>query len=108
MRCNSNWVSYLQRLWQKTYLSDVVERNHIQNRTALEALSDALCSSIGSLCNPTKLSNTMQTVQQVKITSETVNAYLSCLADAYLFEGARRYNIKGRKYFESIMLNPIG
>lgn len=102
LRTAEQKVSYLQRLWQKTYLSDVVERNRIQNKTALEALSDTLCSSIGSLCNPTKLSNTMQTVQQVKISSETVNSYLNCLTDAYLFEGAKRYNIKGRKYFESI------
>ena len=102
LRTAEQKVSYLQRLWQKTYLSDVVERNRIQNKTALEALSDTLCSSIGSLCNPTKLSNTMQTVQQVKISSETVNSYLNGLIDAYLFEGAKRYNIKGRKYFESI------
>lgn len=95
-------ITYLQRLWQKVYLTDVLERNQIRNREALETLADVLCSSIGSLTNPNKLSHTMQSVQQSKISSETVATYIDYLTDAYLFDGVKRYNIKGRKYFESI------
>ncbi len=101
-RTNEQKVVYLQRLWQKVYMSDVVERNGVRDREALECLADVLCSSIGSLNNPTRLSNTMKSVQQVKISAETVGSYLSYLEDAYLFESSRRYNIKGRRYFESI------
>ena len=95
-------TSYLQRLWTKTYIADVVERQKVKNRQALEALVDTLCSSIGSLNNPNKIANTIASVQKVKISSETVNTYLGYLEDAYLFQGAKRYNIKGRRYFESI------
>lgn len=95
-------IAYLQRLWQKVYLTDVLERNHLKNRPALESLADVLCSSIGSLNNPNKLCNTIQSVLQIKITSETVASYIDYLVDAYLFDGVKRYNIKGRKYFESI------
>lgn len=95
-------TSYLQRLWTKTYIADVVERQNVKNRQALEALVDTLCSSIGSLNNPNKIANTITTLQKVKISSETVNTYLGYLEDAYLFQGAKRYNIKGRRYFESI------
>lgn len=102
LRTAEQKVSYLQRLWQKVYISDVVERHHIQNTEALESLTDALCSSVGSLNNPTKLSRTMESLQKIRINSETVNTYLEYLSDAYLFEGAKRYNIKGRRYFESI------
>lgn len=102
LRTSEQKIMYLQRLWNKVYLDDVIERNRLKNSAALEALADVLCSSIGSLTNPTRLSNTMQSVQHVKVTSETTNAYISHLVDAYLFEGAARYNIKGRKYFESI------
>jgi len=42
-------IAYLQRLWKKTYLDDVVERHHVENRDALEAIADALCSSVGTL-----------------------------------------------------------
>lgn len=95
-------TQYLQRLWNKTYIDDVVERHHVKNRQALEALVDMLCSSIGSLTNPSKIANTLLSVQKLKIDSETINSYIKYLEEAYLFEGAKRYNIKGKKYFESI------
>lgn len=95
-------VSYLQRLWQKTYLDDVVDRNGIKNRMALESIVDALCSTIGSLTNPNKIRNTLESVQHVKVDIETVMSYMQCLENAFLFEGSRRYNVKGRKYYESI------
>jgi hypothetical protein len=95
-------VAYLQRLWNKTYLDDVVERNHVKNREALSDLADALCSSVGSLTNPNRISNILQSIQKAKINSETVGNYIAYLEDAFLFEGAKRFNVKGNKYFESI------
>lgn len=95
-------VSYLQRLWQKTYIDDVVERNSVKNRQALECLVDSLCSSVGSLTNPNKIRNTLQSVQHVTIEDETIASYMQYLEYAFLFEGARRYNVKGKKYYESI------
>ncbi|MBR0046755.1 MAG: ATP-binding protein [Bacteroidaceae bacterium] len=95
-------VAYLQRLWNKTYLDDVVERHHVKNREALSALADALCSSIGSLSNPNRVSNILQSLQKVKIDPDTVANYIEYLEEAYLFEGAKRFNIKGNKYYESI------
>ena len=95
-------VAYLQRLWNKTYLDDVVERNHVKNREALSNLADALCSSIGSLTNPNRISNVLQSIQKTKINSETIGNYITYLEEAFLFEGAKRFNIKGNKYFESI------
>ena len=101
-RTSEQKVAYLQRLWSKTYLDDVVERNHVKNREALSALADALCSSIGSLTNPSRISNVLQSLQKEKIASETIANYIEYLEDAFLFEGAKRFNIKGNKYFESI------
>ena len=101
-RTSEQKVAYLQRLWNKTYLDDVVERNHVKNRAALSALADALCSSIGSLTNPSRISNVLQSLQKEKIASETIANYIEYLEDAFLFEGAKRFNIKGNKYFESI------
>lgn len=95
-------IAYLQRLWSKTYIDDVVERNNVKNRQALECLVDSLCSAIGSLTNPGKMRNTMQSVAHIRVEPETVTSYMEYLENAFLFEGARRYNVKGRKYYESI------
>ena len=95
-------VAYLQRLWQKTYIDDVIERGAVKNRHALECLVDQLCSAIGSLTNPNKIKNTLDSVLHVKIEDETLASYMGYLENAFLFEGARRYNVKGRKYYESL------
>ncbi len=95
-------VTYLQQLWQKTYLDDVVERNHVRYRHALEMVVDVLCSSIGSLTNPNKTRNTLQSVAHIKIEDETIAKYIHYVENAFLFEGAKRYNIKGQRYYESI------
>lgn len=95
-------TAYLQRLWNKTYLDDVIERHNVKNREALSALADVLCSSVGSLTNPNRISNVLRNLQNTKIDPETVANYIRYLEEAFLFEGAKRYNIKGNRYFESI------
>ena len=95
-------TSYLQRLWKKTYLDDVVERHHVENREALEAITDALCSSIGSLTNTSRITNTLASVRKIKISDDTVSKYIGYLEEAFLFNEAKRYNIKGNKYYENI------
>ncbi len=102
LRTTDQKAQYLQRLWNKTYIDDVIERNKVRNKTALESMVDALCSSVGSLVNPTRLKNTLQSVQKIKIDDETIANYISYLENSFLFEGAKRYNIKGNTYFEAI------
>jgi predicted AAA+ superfamily ATPase len=95
-------VAYLQRLWNKTYIDDVVERNGIKNREALSAIVDTLCSSIGSLNNTNRISHLLGSVQKIKLDNNTISRYMEYLEDAFLFEGAKRFNIKGNKYFDTI------
>ena len=94
-------ANYLQDLWKKTYLTDIVERYHIDKEVALEAIADELCSAIGSLTNPTKMANSLKSIQNVKIYEETVQKYLGYICDSFLFEGSRRYDIKGKEYYKS-------
>ena len=94
-------ANYLQDLWRKTYISDILDRYDIENEVALEAIADGLCSSIGSLTNPTKMANSLQSIQNIKIDEETVKKYLGYICDFFLFEGARRYDIKGKDYYKS-------
>ena len=94
-------ANYLQDLWRKTYISDILDRYDIENEVALEAIAVGLCSSIGSLTNPTKMANSLQSIQNIKIGEETVKKYLGYICDSFLFEGARRYDIKGKDYYKS-------
>ena len=95
---------YLRDLFTKTYLTDVVERHRIFNgKEVLEELINIISSSVGSLTNPTKLSNTFKSVKNIKISSETITAYLEYFIDAFVIGRAYRYDIKGKKYIDTPM-----
>jgi len=93
---------YLKDLIQKTYLTDVIERNKIKKDiSVLEDLLNIVASNIGSLTNPKKLENTFATVKQTKIDADTISTYLNYFAEAYLLRQARQYNIKGKRYINT-------
>lgn len=90
---------YLLNLFNKTYLSDVIERNHILNdQDVLEELLNITSSSAGSLTNPNRLSNTFKSVNNRSVSPMTIEKYLNYFIDAFLIEKAYRYDVKGRKY----------
>ena len=91
---------YLTGLFQRVYVADVVERYGVED-AYLENLIDVVSSSVGSLTNPSKLANTLNSVNHAHTTDKTVKKYLDALEDAFIFEKARRYDIKGKAYFDS-------
>lgn len=93
-------MNYLQGLFTEVYFKDIVERYEIELPDVLEELADDLCSSIGSLTNARKIANTLQSVKSIKVTSTTISNYLNYLIESFLFSNAKRYDVKGKKYFE--------
>ena len=94
-------INYLVSLINITYLTDVVERNHIRLPEELSNLFDLLCSTTGSLVSPSSLAGTLLAEKHIKIDSETVFSYLGYLEDAFIFESARRFNIKRKQYLST-------
>lgn len=93
---------YLQGLFSNVYIKDIVERYNLKDDSILSALVNALSSSVGSLTNPNRLANTAGSLMGKYPSHNTVKNYLDYLEDAYLFQTARRWDVKGRKYFDSI------
>lgn len=102
MKTHEEKSKYLKDLFTKTYLSDVLEHNKVLNDQAiLEDLLNIVSSSIGSLTNPTKLSNTFQSAKQISVSSNTIGRYLDFFIDAFILYKAYRYDIKGKKYMDT-------
>ena len=94
-------MNYLKSLFSEVYIKDIVERKKIERQDVLEQLIDLLCSSIGSLTNPTKIADTLRSKQTAGVSSNTVRAYIGHLEDAFLFSESKRYDVKGKSYFDS-------
>lgn len=94
--------SYLKDLYAKVYLTDIKDRYSIRCDSELQELLQIMASTIGSPTNPSKLENTFKSVKNVTLSSKTINTYLSYLEDAFLIEKSIRYDIKGKKYINTL------
>lgn len=93
--------SYLINLFLETYITDIINRNNVKNDKEMQELLNVLSSSIGSLTNPKKLSDTFKSVKHVDISSPTIKNYLDYFMDSFLIDKALRYDIKGKKYIDT-------
>lgn len=98
MKTEEQKTEYLTRLFEETYIKDIIERNHIEKIQELNDLINILASAIGSLTNPSKVEATFKSVIQSDISLNTIRQYIEYLKDAFIINEVNRYDVKGRKY----------
>lgn len=99
-KTDADKMAYLQSLFTEVYFKDITERYDIALPDVLAELTDDLCSSVGSLTNASKIANTLKTVKGIAVSSTTISSYLNYLMESFLFSNAKRYDVKGKQYFE--------
>ena len=92
--------SYLKNLYDEIYIKDLVEHARVQRQDVLEELLDYLASSIGSLTNANKITGAINAKTSNKISDDTIAKYIKHTIDAFLVSEARRYDVKGKMYFD--------
>lgn len=98
MKTEEQKINYLTKLFEETYLKDIIERHHIEKSQELEDLVNILASAIGSLTNVPKIEATFKSVIQSNISGNTIRQYIEYLEDAFVINKANRYDVKGRRY----------
>ena len=93
--------NYLKTLFEQTYISDIVERNHIKRIDIMNSIVNMLASSVGSLTNPQKMYDTFKSNGEKELSLNTVNSYLSFLEDSFIVRKSLRYDVKGKKYINT-------
>ena len=101
MEAPEDKAEYLTTLFQKVYLSDIVERHHVRSKAELDELVDVLASSTGSYTSLSKLMKTFKSVKNKTLSDKTIKNYIDFLMDSFLISKATRYDIKGKKYIGS-------
>ena len=93
---------YLQQLFDKIYIGDIIERNKIlYDKSVLDDILNIVSSSVGSLTNSGRIAKTFKSERNVNISDDTVSKYLGFFIDAFMIYSAERYDVKGRKYIGS-------
>ena len=96
--------NYLSKLFAEVYLKDIVEKKKIKREDVLSDILNLLCSSVGSLTNPTNIANALNSKQKLSgentVSNNTVKTYIDHLMDAFLFSECKRYDVKGKGYFD--------
>lgn len=98
MKTEEQKINYLIRLFEKTYIQDIVERNKVEKVQELDDLINVLASSAGSLTNPSKIQATFKSSIKSDISLNTIRKYIDYLKNAFVISEANRYDVKGRKY----------
>lgn len=91
--------NYLANLYNELYIKDIIERNHIEREDVLNDILDYIASQISSLTNPTNIANALGSMRNENVNPTMVSNYIKYSMDSFLITMARRYDIKGKTYF---------
>ncbi len=95
-----NIAEYLQSVLNTIILKDVIERHSIRNVTFFNNLLHFIADNIGKPFSANNISKAMKS-QNHDFSTNVVLAYSSYLSEAYLLHQVSRYDIHGKKIFES-------
>ena len=90
---------YLTSLYSELYVKDIVERNKIEREDILNDILDFLASQISSLTNPTNIAYAIDSMKKEKVNPTLVSNYVQFIMDSFLISMAKRYDVKGKTYF---------
>ena len=93
-------IEYQKDILNTVLLKDVILRNKIRNVVFLENLTLFLADNIGKIISANSVAKYMKS-QGVSITTATIIEYMNHLAEAYILHKVNRYDIHGKRLFDS-------
>lgn len=91
---------YQMDVFNTVLLKDVIKRNQIRNVPFLENLIRFLADNVGKIISANSIAKYMKS-QGETITSAAVINYIKTLCDSYILHRVNRYDIHGKRLFES-------
>lgn len=91
---------YQMDVFNTVLLKDVIKRNQIRNVPFLENLIRFLADNVGKIISANSIAKYMKS-QGETITSAAVINYMKTLCDSYILHRVNRYDIHGKRLFES-------
>lgn len=93
-------MEYQKDVLNTVLLKDVISRNNIRNISFLEKLTDFIADNIGKIISATSISKYMKS-QGTNVSADTIIDYAQHLENAFIIHKVNRYDIHGKRLFES-------
>lgn len=93
-------MEYQKDVLNTVLLKDVISRNNIRNVPFMEKLTSFIADNIGKIISASSISKFMKS-QGTSVSPDTVIDYTQYLEDAYIINRVNRYDIHGKRIFES-------
>lgn len=93
-------MEYQKDVLNTVLLKDVISRNNIRNVPFMEKLTSFIADNIGKIISASSISKFMKS-QGTSVSPDTVIDYTQYLEDAYIIHKVNRYDIHGKRIFES-------
>lgn len=97
---NAVLMEYLKSIYSTIVYRDVINRYNIRSHQLLEKLLQFLADNTGGLFSAKKISDFLKS-QQVNIAPNQIQLFISYLSNAFIIHHAERYDIIGKRIFET-------
>lgn len=100
-RTEKDRTNYIKEVYETIVTRDLVQKYNLPDTTVLQRLSEFLMDNVSNLTSPNKVSNVLSE-NKIMTNHMTIGKYIKYLCNAFVFYDIKRYDIRGKKYLESL------
>lgn len=100
-RTEKDRTNYIKEVYETIVTRDLVQKYNLSDTTVLQRLSEFLMDNVSNLTSPNKVSNILSE-NKIITNHMTIGKYIKYLCNAFVFYDIKRYDIRGKRYLESL------
>ncbi len=100
-RTEKDRTNYIKEVYETIVTRDLIQKYHLPDTMVLQRLSEFLMDNVSNLTSPNKVSNILSE-NRIATNHITIGKYIKYLCNAFVFYDIKRYDIRGKKYLESL------
>lgn len=98
---DSDKEKYIREVYDTILIRDLVEKYRLGNATVLMKVAEYMMDNVSNISSSRNISNVL-TTDGTETNHKTVGNYIEHLCNAFVFYEARRYDVKGKTYLQSL------
>ncbi|MDE7024744.1 MAG: ATP-binding protein [Paramuribaculum sp.] len=92
---------YVRDVYETILIRDLVDKYRLGNPTVLKKVGDYLMDNISNISSSRNISNVLS-ADGNETNHKTVGSYIDYLCNAFVFYEAKRYDVRGKTYLQSL------